>query len=66
MGYTGLNGSVHTMRLRQHHQILCRPIVSKNKSQSQIAQSERALREGRGYPYPGWGTPLLPRARTGL
>ena len=46
-GYTGVNGSVHTMRLRQLHQLLSGPL-SKNKSQSQSeknAQCESAFND---------------------
>ena len=28
-GFTGFNGSVHTMRLQQHHQLLCCPLQAK-------------------------------------
>ena len=43
MGYTGFNRSVHTMRLRQHHQLLCSPLWAKINRSHKIAQCEWAL-----------------------
>ena len=45
MGCTGFNGSVHTMRLRQHHQLLYSRLLAKiNRSRkSQIAQCDQAF-----------------------
>ena len=41
MGYTGLNGSVHTKGLWQHHQLLCKPLWAKiNRSHKSHSVNE--------------------------
>ena len=45
LGCTELNGRVHTMWKWQPHPASTRPIVSKTKSQSQIAQREWSLKD---------------------
>ena len=47
MGCSGLNGSVHTMRLWRHHQLLSSPIIAKTNRASigKNAQCKRVLTE---------------------
>ena len=67
MGSTGLNGCVHTVRLRQHHQLL-QSKTNHSRNQKKNVQRERALiyTHGHGVIHPGFKTQIRRHQKRGI